>query len=36
VWPGGFHGFSLLAPQAALSQTAKAAALPWLRRIIGI
>ena len=36
VWPGGFHGFSLLAPQAAISQTAKAAALPWLRRIIGI
>ncbi|HEY4455489.1 MAG TPA: alpha/beta hydrolase [Pseudonocardiaceae bacterium] len=36
VWPGGFHGFSLLAPHAALSQTAKAAVLPWLRRIIGI
>jgi acetyl esterase/lipase len=36
VWPGGFHGFSLLAPQAAISQTAKDAVLPWLRRIIGI
>jgi acetyl esterase/lipase len=36
VWPGGFHGFVLLAPQTAVSQAAKAAALPWLRRIIGI
>jgi acetyl esterase/lipase len=35
VWPGGFHGFELLAPQAAISQTAKAAIEPWLRRIIG-
>ena len=36
VWPGGFHGFELLAPQAAISQTAKAAVEPWLRRTIGI
>jgi acetyl esterase/lipase len=35
VWPGGFHGFAGLAPQAAVSQAAKAAVLPWLRRIIG-
>ena len=35
VWPGGFHGFAGLAPQSALAQAAKAAALPWLRRIIG-
>jgi acetyl esterase/lipase len=35
VWPGGFHGFVLMAPQAALSQTAKAAIGPWLRRIVG-
>ncbi|HEX3784881.1 MAG TPA: alpha/beta hydrolase [Pseudonocardiaceae bacterium] len=36
VWPGGFHGFALLAPQAAISQVARQAALPWLRRTIGI
>ena len=36
VWPGGFHGFVLLAPQAAISQTAAAAVLPWLRRVVGI
>ncbi|MDH6522662.1 acetyl esterase/lipase [Streptomyces sp. SAI-135] len=35
VWPGGFHGFDGLAPQAALSQTARAARLQWLRRIVG-
>jgi acetyl esterase/lipase len=35
VWPGGFHGFVLLAGQAAISQAAKAAVAPWLRRIIG-
>jgi hypothetical protein len=36
VWPGGFHGFVLMAPQAAVSQTAKAAIGPWLRRIVGV
>lgn len=35
VWPGGFHGFEIIAPQAALSQAAKAARLPWLRRLLG-
>jgi acetyl esterase/lipase len=35
VWPGGFHGFVLMAPQAAVSQSAKAAISPWLRRIVG-
>jgi acetyl esterase/lipase len=36
VWPGGFHGFELLAPE---SQLAKAAGVPrslWLRRVLGI
>ncbi|GAB2497814.1 hypothetical protein GCM10027031_00990 [Corynebacterium atrinae] len=33
VWPGGFHGFDGLAPHTALSQTAKAARLDWLRRL---
>ncbi|WP_020123603.1 alpha/beta hydrolase [Streptomyces canus] len=35
VWPGGFHGFDGLAPQAALSQAARAARLRWLRGIVG-
>ncbi|GAA5067395.1 alpha/beta hydrolase [Streptomyces similanensis] len=33
VWPGGFHGFDALAPQAALSRCAAAARLAWLRRL---
>jgi acetyl esterase/lipase len=35
VWPGGFHGFDGFAPQAALSQAARAAHLAWLRRLLG-
>jgi acetyl esterase/lipase len=35
VWPGGFHAFDGLAPQAALSQDARAARLRWLRRLLG-
>ena len=35
VWPGGFHGFEGMAPQAALSRAAGAARLPWLRRLLG-
>ncbi|GAA4326168.1 alpha/beta hydrolase [Streptomyces venetus] len=35
VWPGGFHGFDGFAPQAALSQSARAAHLDWLRRLLG-
>ncbi|MCD0447773.1 alpha/beta hydrolase [Actinocorallia sp. API 0066] len=34
VWPGGFHGFDLLAPKAALSREARAARLAWLRRLL--
>ncbi|MFI9048586.1 alpha/beta hydrolase [Streptomyces sp. NPDC053427] len=34
VWPGGFHGFSGMAPQAALSRDAGAAPLAWLRRLL--
>ncbi|MYR18871.1 alpha/beta hydrolase, partial [Streptomyces sp. SID6137] len=33
VWPGAFHGFDTLAPKAALSRTARAARLHWLRRL---
>ncbi|WP_029432524.1 alpha/beta hydrolase [Blastococcus sp. URHD0036] len=32
VWPGGFHGFDTVAPQAQISQEAQAARLRWLRR----
>jgi acetyl esterase/lipase len=35
VWPGGFHGFDGFAPQAAVSQPARAAHLNWLRRLLG-
>ncbi|WP_020661237.1 alpha/beta hydrolase fold domain-containing protein [Amycolatopsis benzoatilytica] len=35
VWPGGFHGFDGVAPQAALSQQARAGRVPWLRRLLG-
>ncbi|MFE7572726.1 alpha/beta hydrolase [Streptomyces sp. NPDC057539] len=34
VWPGGFHGFEGLAPQAAISQDARNAQLKWLRRVL--
>ncbi|AZP21880.1 alpha/beta hydrolase [Streptomyces aquilus] len=34
VWPGGFHGFDGFAPQAAVSQAARAAQLRWLRRLL--
>ncbi|MFJ4770769.1 alpha/beta hydrolase [Streptomyces uncialis] len=33
VWPGGFHGFDALVPQAALSRAARAARISWLRRL---
>src|SRR2546423_532655 len=35
VWPGGFHGFEGFAPQAALSRSARAAHVDWLRRLLG-
>lgn len=35
VWPGGFHGFDLMAPDTALSRDAKSARLQWLRRLLG-
>ncbi|MFD7911385.1 alpha/beta hydrolase [Streptomyces sp. NPDC059752] len=34
VWPGAFHGFDGLAPEAALSQDARKARTRWLRRIL--
>ena len=35
VWPGAFHGFDTIAPQAALSRDAAEARLRWLRRVVG-
>lgn len=34
VWPGGFHGFAGMAPQAAISRDAQAAPRQWLRRLL--
>jgi acetyl esterase/lipase len=34
VWPGGFHGFDMFAPQVAISQEAVAARVRWLRRLL--
>jgi hypothetical protein len=34
MWPGGFHGFAMNAPDAALSREAMAAQLSWLRRVL--
>ncbi|MCS7483980.1 alpha/beta hydrolase [Umezawaea endophytica] len=36
VWPGGFHGFELLAPESELSRAASGPRIPWLRRVLGI
>ena len=35
VWPGGFHGFEGMAPQATLSQAMVATRDNWIRRILG-
>ncbi|SNQ50303.1 Esterase [Frankia canadensis] len=36
VWPGGFHGFDLLAPDTAISRNAREARIDWLRRLLGL
>ncbi|GAB2586914.1 esterase [Paractinoplanes abujensis] len=36
VWPGGFHGFDMMVPQAAVSQDARAARVRWLSRLMGM
>lgn len=33
VWPGGFHGFDMMVPTAAVSQDARAARIRWLNRL---
>ncbi|MDR6639476.1 alpha/beta hydrolase [Paenarthrobacter nitroguajacolicus] len=34
VWPGGFHGYELLAPEAAISRETRAAREAWVRRLL--
>ena len=34
VWPGGFHGYTLMAPQAQISHETLAAQASWLRRLL--
>ena len=36
VWPGGFHGFDALFPQAQLSIVARRTRSDWLGRILKI
>lgn len=36
VWPGGFHGFDLMAPNSALAQSANSARLAWLGRLFTV
>ncbi|MFE2088598.1 alpha/beta hydrolase [Streptomyces sp. NPDC059460] len=33
VWPGGFHGYDALVPQAVVSRATRAARAGWLRRV---
>ncbi|MGW4125854.1 alpha/beta hydrolase [Nocardia sp. NPDC004711] len=35
VYPGGFHGFDMMAPHSALAQTAAAARNAWVARLLG-
>ena len=34
VWPGAFHGYAAVAPQAAITQDSDTAPRKWLRRIL--
>jgi acetyl esterase/lipase len=34
VWPGGFHGFDVVAPHAKLSLSAREARINWLERVL--
>jgi len=34
LWPGGFHGFDMMAPQSALAQAARATRLGYVRRAL--
>ncbi|MCK9898003.1 alpha/beta hydrolase fold domain-containing protein, partial [Frankia sp. AgB32] len=34
VWPGAYHGFDQIVPQAAVSRAAREARVNWLRRLL--
>jgi acetyl esterase/lipase len=34
IWNGGFHGFDIVFPDAALSRAARSARKAWLARIL--
>jgi len=34
VWPGGFHGFEMMAPQARVSQISRQVRTDWLARLL--
>ncbi|GAA1958218.1 alpha/beta hydrolase [Agromyces allii] len=36
VWNGGFHGFDMMAPHAAVSRASVAARMNWVARILGV
>jgi acetyl esterase/lipase len=36
VWPGGFHGYELLAPGASISRDTRIAREAWLRRLLSV
>ena len=36
VWPGGFHSFHIIAPQAPLSRAANQVSVSWLRRLFAV
>jgi acetyl esterase/lipase len=36
VWPGGYHGFDLLFPNAVLSRAMIETRTSWLRRVLGV
>ena len=36
VWPGAFHGFTSMVPQAAVSKSATAALADWTRRLLAM
>ena len=35
VWPGGFHGFDVMAPHSALAEASTATRTAWIARLLG-
>lgn len=36
VWPGAYHGFDMLSPDAPVARTARATKIAWIRKILGV